>query len=193
MKTIILIVVAIIVLGLIAIFTSPDDFRISLRTPSVTPSPGEAVGTPTPLIDGVLSVTPTPGIDIEIVSGTPTPRLDGSLKGGVTPTPKISRGEALSLYLFPISGNNLRGAATIIPQGNQTKVILTLDDKNIYDAQIRRGSCNNAGETLYQLNKVEGFSSTTYLNNNFSALESNLPLIMTISNNGILSCGSIEK
>lgn len=149
-----------------AVFTQPDDFNISL-------------------------ISPTPGVEEIAPVPTPEPSEDTEVED-TEPSPKVGR-NVYSIDLYPIGSTDVSGVVTILPSEGQSRVILTVNKKGQeYMASIRRGSCSSPGEPVYQLNNISEYSSTSLIDDSFENLRKNLPLAIIVSSDNILSCGNVN-
>jgi hypothetical protein len=77
--------------------------------------------------------------------------------------------QVVTVKMNPMNGSGIHGTATLTPQGNDTKVVLTLTGEPVtasMPAHIHAGQCGHTLNIrpLYPLHSVENGTSTTVVN-----------------------------
>ncbi len=164
MKILLIIILFIIGLALLAVFTDPQDFQISLRAPTPAPQPE---------IDFEFEEQP----EVEITPTIPIPRLPVE--------------DVINVYLHTVEGSGVSGVATILPLNSQSKVLVTIGRLGDFQANIRQGSCGGSNELVTDLENVNNYSSTSLIDYSINDLRGRMPLLLEINDNGIVSCGNL--
>lgn len=115
------------------------------------------------------------------------------------PVAKISPSEVSSLGIAVLEQNasNTRGGASLIENGEQTTVTLTMqtDSDVAMPAHIHKGTCPNPGEVVYPLEPVVNGTSTTTIDATIEELVAS-PMAVNVHKsadeaNVYVACGDI--